>query len=105
LIARTAKGVFGFLLPALCNAGLAAWLVWRLWLAPGHSPYLSFQAFVWFYAFGGFAIVLSCAAAFLLLASDQPLATNLQVRRRWLTAALINTILPGLLMLVLFLFR
>jgi len=105
LIARTAKGVFGFLLPALCNAGLAAWLVWHLWLAPGPSRYLSFQAFVWFYALGGFAIVLSCAAAFLLLASDQPLATNLQVRRRWLTAALINTILPGLLMLILFLFR
>ena len=103
MIFRAAKSVLGLVLPALCNAGLAAWLVWHLW--PGHSRHLSFQAFVWFYALGGFAIVLSCATAFLLLASDQPLATNLQVRRRWLMTALINTILPGLLMLVLFMFR
>lgn len=104
LSARTATRILGFILPALFNAGLAGWLVWHLWLASGHARRLSFQAFVWFYALGGFAIVLSCAAAFMLLASDQP-SSNLQVRRRWLTVALVNTILPGVLMVVLFLFR
>ena len=105
LIARAARSFIGFLLPALCNAGLAAWLAWYLLKRPEHGRHLSFEAFVWFYAVGGLAIVLSCAAAFLLLAADQPLATDLQTKRRWFTVALLNTILPSVLMLALVLFR
>jgi len=45
--------------------------------------------------------VLSCAAAFLLLATDQPKANDLVARRRWLTIALINTTVPSVLMLAL----
>jgi hypothetical protein len=100
-----AKGIFGLLLPALCNVGLAAWLSWHLVMVPGHARHLSFQAFVWFYAIGGFAIVLSCASAFLLLAADQPLASDLRARRRRVIIALVNTTVPSLLMLVLVLLR
>ncbi len=105
MIARAARSFIGFLLPALCNAGLAAWLAWYLLKRPEQGRHLSFEAFVWFYAVGGLAIVLSCAAAFLLLAADQPLATDLQTKRRWFTVALLNTILPSVLMLALVLFR
>jgi hypothetical protein len=102
---RAAKTFVGFVLPSSCNAALAAWLAWYLLIVPGHGRHLSFQAFVLFYAVGGLAIVLSCAAAFLLLAADQPLTTDLQTRRRWFTIALLNTILPSLLMLALIFFR
>jgi hypothetical protein len=105
LITRAAKSFIGFVLPSSCNAALAAWLAWYLLMVPDHGRHLSFQAFVLFYAVGGLAIVLSCGAAFLLLAADQPLATDLQGRRRWLTVALLNTILPSLLMLALVFFR
>jgi hypothetical protein len=97
-MSRAAKTFLGFVLPSLCNAGMAAWLVVHLLAGPRS---LSFRAFVWFYAIGGFAIVLSCAAAFLLLAADQPPAHDMAARRRWLTIALINTTVPSLLMLAL----
>jgi hypothetical protein len=105
LITRAARCVLGFLLPALCNVGVAAWLAWHLMTLPEHARRLSFQAFVWFYAIGGLTIVLSCAAAFLLMASDQPLVSDQRQRRRWLTIALINTTVPSLLMLALMMLR
>ena len=98
---RAAKTFVGLVLPSLCNAGMAAWLAFHLLTGPTYARSLSFRAFVWFYAIGGFAIVLSCVAAFLLLASDQPQANDLVARRRWLTVALINTTVPSLLMLAL----
>lgn len=98
---RAAKTFLGFVLPSLCNAGMAAWLAFHLLTGPTYARSLSFRAFVWFYAIGGFAIVLSCAAAFLLLATDQPQANDLVARRRWLTIALINTTVPSLLMVAL----
>lgn len=102
---QAAKGFFGILLPALCNVGLAAWLTWHLVMVHEYARRLSFQSFVWFYAIGGLTIVLSCAAAFLLMASDQPMTSDLRARRRWLMIALINTTVPSLLMLVLVLLR
>jgi hypothetical protein len=98
---RAAKTVLGFVVPSLCNAGMAAWLIFHLSGGPTYARSLSFRAFVWFYAIGGLAIVLSCAAAFLLLATDEPLATDMVARRRWLTIALVNTTVPSLLMLAL----
>ena len=98
---RAAKNFVGLVLPSLCNAGMAAWLAFHLMAGPTYARSLSFRAFVWFYVIGGFAIVLSCAAAFLLLARDQSSAHDLATRRRWLTVALINTTVPSLLMLAL----
>jgi len=98
---QAAKTFLGFVLPSLCNAGMAAWLAFHLLAGPTYGRSLSFRAFVWFYAIGGLAIVLSCAAAFLLLATDQPPAHDMRARRRWLTVALINTTVPSLLMLAL----
>jgi len=98
---RTAKTLLGFVLPSLSNAGMAAWLAWHLLEVPAYARTLSFRTFVWFYAAGGLAIVLSCAAAFLLLATDEPLATDPVARRRWLIVALVNTTVPSLLMLAL----
>jgi len=102
---RATKGFFGLLLPSLCNAGLSVWLTWHLVMARGYARHLSFQAFVWFYAIGWLAIVLSCAAAFLMLATDRPLESNLRVRGRWLIIALVNTAVPSVLMLVVVLLR
>lgn len=101
--ARAARRFVGFYLPALCNAGLLAWLVWHVSMA--HERHLSFQAFVFFYAVGGLAIVLSCGTAFLLLAVDQPLATDARDKRLWFAVALVNIILPSVSMLGLVLFR
>ena len=98
---RAAKTFLGFLVPGLCNAGMAIWLAWHLLRAPSYARDLSFRTFVWFYGVGGLAIVLSCAAAFLLLATDAPPATDVVKRRRWLIVALINTTVPSLLMLAL----
>jgi len=97
---QSAKTFFGFILPSLCNVGLAVWLLVHAWSAPAYGRSLSFRAFVCFYAVGGLSIVLSCAAAFLLLAADAP-ASDLAKQRRWLTLALINTTVPSLLMLAL----
>ena len=98
---QAAKTFLGFVLPSLCNAGMATWLAFHILAGPNYARGLSFRAFVWFYAIGGLAIVLSCAAAFLLLATDQPPAHDMRARRRWLTVALINTTVPSLLMLAL----
>jgi hypothetical protein len=103
LSARTARRFIGFYLPALCNAGLLAWLVWHVLVS--RDGHLSFQAFVSFYAVGGLAIILSCGTAFLLLAADQPLATDAPDKRLWFSVALINIILPSVSMLGLVLFR
>ena len=100
-MSQAAKTFLGFVLPSLCNAGMAVWLAFHLLAGPTYARSLSFRAFVWFYAVGGLAIVLSCAAAFLLLATDQPTANDMVARRRWLTVALINTTVPSLLMLAL----
>lgn len=100
-MSRSVQGILGFVVPTLCNVGMAGWLVFHLLSSSGYSRSLSFRAFVWFYAIGGLAIVLSCAAAFLLLATDQGPSHDASARRRWLTIALVNTTVPSLLMLAL----
>ena len=102
---RTASIIVGFVVPALCNASLAVWLALHLIRTHPYGRDLSFRTFVWFYGVGGLAIVLSCAAAFMLLATDQPLATDVGVRRRWVAVALINTCVPSLLILALIFWR
>jgi hypothetical protein len=97
--------IVGFVVPGLCNAGLAVWLALHLMRTQPYGRDLSFRTFVWFYGVGGLAIVLSCAAAFLLLATEQPLATDVGARRPWVAVALINTCVPSLLMLALIFWR
>jgi hypothetical protein len=102
---KRASIILGFVVPALCNVGLAVWLAWHLFRTQPYARDLSFRTFVLFYGVGGLAIVLSCAAAFLLLATEQPLATDVGARRRWVAAALINTCVPSLLIIALILWR
>jgi len=91
----------GFLLPGLLNAGLAVWIVWHLASTPGYARRLSFGAFVLLYAVGGLTIVLSCASAFLLLATGASDSVDAAQRRLWLMLALVNTTIPSVLMLLL----
>ncbi len=101
---RNTQRFLGFLLPGLLNAGLAGWIVWHLATMPGYARRLGFGVFVWLYAVGGLAIVLSCASAFMLLAVDVTSSADAAQRRLWLMLALINTTIPSvLLLLVLFL--
>jgi len=95
----------GFLLPGLLNAGLALWIVWHLASAPGYARRLSFGAFVLLYAVGGLTIVLSCASAFLLLATGASGSVDAAQRRLWLMLALVNTTIPSVLMLLLLALR
>ena len=100
-----AQRFLGFILPALLNAGLGLWIVWHLATSPGYAQRISFGAFVWLYAVGGLAIVLSCASAFLLLAVDVTGSADAAQRRLWLMLALVNTTIPSVLMLLLVLLR
>ena len=95
----------GFLLPGLLNAGLALWIVWHLASGPGYARRLSFGAFVLLYAVGGLTIVLSCASAFLLLATGTSGTVDAAQRRLWLMLALVNTTIPSVLMLLLLALR
>jgi len=102
---RAAQRLLGFLLPGLVNMGLALWIVWHLATVPGYARRIGFGSFVWLYAIGGLAIVLSCASAFLLLAMDVTGTADAAQRRVWLMLAFINTTIPSVLMLVLVLLR
>ena len=102
---RAAERFLGFVLPALLNAGLASWVVWNLATGASYAHGIGFGVFVWLYGIGGLAILLSCASAFLLLATEAPGRADAEQRRRWLMLALINTTIPSVLMLVLVLFR
>ena len=101
---RAAQRFVGFWLPGALNAGLALWILWHLVRVPSYARQVGFGAFVWLYAIGGLAIVLSCASAFFLLAVDGQ-GTDVAQRRRWLMLALINTTIPSVLMLLLVLLR
>lgn len=96
---------FGFLLPGLLNSGLALWIVWHLATTASYARGMGFGAFVWLYAIGGLAIVLSCASAFMLLATGGSGSTDAAERRPWLMTALINTTIPSVLMLLLLVLR
>jgi hypothetical protein len=102
---KAAERFFGLMLPALLNAGLAGWIVWKLVTGTGYPRGIGFGVFVWFYGIGGLAILLSCASAFLLLATESPGSAGAVQRRRWLMLALINTTIPSVLILALLLFR
>ena len=105
MIQRAARRFLGFLLPGLLNVGLALWIIWHLITVRGYAQRISFGAFVWLYAVGGLAIVLSCASAFLLLVVHATGSEDAAQRRLWLMLALGNTTIPSVLMLLLVLLR
>ena len=93
------KRWLGLWLPAVCNLGLAAYLLWEFLHVPAYERHLSFKMFAWFYAVGGLVIALSFVTVILLLVSDKP------VQRGQLALSLTNTVLPTLFMLLLFQLR
>ena len=102
---QAAQRFVGFLLPGLLNAGLALWIAWHLATTASYARGMGFGAFVWLYAIGGLAIVLSCGSAFMLMATDGSGSANATQRRRWLMTALVNTTIPSVLMLLLLLLK
>jgi hypothetical protein len=102
---RAVERFIGFALPGLLNAGLALWILWHLPSRAGYARGIGFGAFVWLYAIAGLAILLSCASAFLLLASEAHGGRASTRQRQWLMLALVNTTIPSVLMLFLVFFR
>jgi hypothetical protein len=99
---ETARRFVGFLLPSLLNAGLALWIVWHAIAMPAGAARVGFGSFVLLYGVGGLAIVLSCASAFLMFAVG---GLDVPQRRRWLMLALVNIIIPSVLLVWLLLLR
>jgi len=102
---QAAQRFFGFLLPGFLNTGLALWIVWHLATTASYARGMGFGAFVWLYAIGALAIVLSCGSAFMLMATDGLGSADAAQRRLWLMTALVNTTIPSVLMLLLLLLK
>jgi hypothetical protein len=87
-------------LPTAANVGLIAYLTWQLNLMPFIERQGEFRIFSVLYAIGGLVIAVAGVAAFVHGASqhDRP-------RRRLLMLALVNLIIPTVLLLVLLKFR
>jgi len=86
-------------LPTVANFGLIAYLAWQLNLMPYFQRQGEFQIFSVLYAVGGLVIAVSGVAAFVHAADTRKAA------RRWFMLALINIIVPTILLLVLLKFR
>lgn len=88
------------LLPTAANIGLIAYLTWQLNLLPFIERQGEFRIFSVLYATGGLVIALAGLAAFVHgnAPHDRP-------RRRLLVLALVNLIVPTVLLLVLLKFR
>jgi hypothetical protein len=82
-------------LPLLANVGLIAYLVWQLALAPYYQRHGEFRMFSILYAIGGLVVAGSGITAFFHLTAND------KGPRRWLALALVNTIVPTILLLVL----
>lgn len=87
------------ILPAVVNAAMIAYLAWQLNLMPYFQRQGEFQIFSVLYAVGGLVIAVSGFAAFVHAAETHEAA------RRLFMLALINIIIPTMLLLVLLKFR
>lgn len=88
------------LLPTAANIGLIAYLTWQLNLLPFVERQGEFRIFSVLYAVGGLVIAVAGVAAFVHGNGVQDRA-----RRRLLMLALVNLIVPTVLLLVLLKFR
>lgn len=86
-------------LPTVANVVLTAYLAWQLNLMPYFQRQGEFQIFSVLYAVGGLVIAVSGFAAFVHAAETREAA------RRLFMLALINIIIPTMLLLVLLKFR
>ncbi len=85
-----------YYMPLLANIGLIAYLVWQLGLAPYDQRHGEFRMFSILYAIGGLVVGASGITAFFHVTAND------KGPRRWLALALVNTIVPTLLLIALF---
>ena len=88
-----------YYLPLLANSALITYLVWQLNLVPYFQRQGEFQIFSVLYAVGGMVVAVSGVTAFIHVAANQ------QGRRRLFVLALVNTIIPTVLLLAMLQFR
>ena len=88
-----------YYLPLLANIALITYLVWQLNLVPYFQRQGEFQIFSVLYAVGGMVVAVSGITAFIHVAANQ------QGRRRLFVLALLNTIIPTVLLLAMLQFR
>ncbi len=88
-----------YYLPLLANIALITYLVWQLNLVPYFQRQGEFQIFSVLYAVGGMVVAVSGVTAFIHVAANQ------QGRRRLFVLALVNTIIPTVLLLAMLQFR
>jgi hypothetical protein len=85
-----------YYIPLIANLGLIAYLVWQLGLVPYQQRHGELRMFSILYAIGGLVVGASGITAFFHVTANE------KGPRRWLALALVNTIVPTLLLLVLF---
>ena len=88
-----------YFLPLLGNIALIVYLVWQLNLTPYFQRQGEFQIFSVLYAVGGLIVAVSGITAFIHVASNQPGS------RALFALALVNTIIPTVLLLAMLHFR
>jgi DMSO reductase anchor subunit len=86
-----ARHVVFYFVPAACNIGLIIFLYWTSF----NPRQQGFQTFVLFYSVGGLVVAVSAITALIHLSSRD------QGDRRLLGLALVNAIIPTLLLLIL----
>jgi len=84
-----------YYLPLIANIGLVAYLVWQIGLVPYYERHGEFRIFSILYAIGGLVVGASGITAFFHVTANE------KGPRRWLALALVNTIIPTVLLLVL----
>lgn len=84
-----------YYIPLIANLGLIAYLVWQLGLVP-QQRHGELRMFSILYAIGGLVVGASGITAFFHVTANE------KGPRRWLALSLVNTIVPTLLLLVLF---
>jgi hypothetical protein len=87
------KRFVAYYLPLLVNLALVTYLVWQLNLTPFFQRQAEFQIFSVLYAAGGLVIAVSGITAFVHIAS------NPHGQRPLFALALVNTIIPTVLLL------
>ncbi len=88
-----------YYLPLLANIGLIVYLVWQLNLVPYFQRQGEFQIFSVLYAVGGLVVAVSGITAFIHFMANQ------QEPRPLFALALVNTIIPTVLLLAMLQFR
>src|SRR5258706_9919643 len=88
-----------YYLPLLGNIGLIVYLVWQLNLVPYFQRQGEFQIFSVLYAIGGLIVAVSGITAFIHITANQ------KGPRPLFVLALVNTIIPTVLLLAMLHFR